>query len=75
MFIVDNNFRLVLYSFLGLLTPDTVKTVLLLMPFALLGLFGGMLCSRRLNESAVRKATAVLLVLSGFSLILKNLGL
>ena len=75
VFIVDNTFRLVLYSFLGLLTPDTVKTVLLLMPFALLGLFGGMLCSRWLNESAVRKATAVLLVLSGFSLILKNLGL
>lgn len=75
VFIVDNTFRLVLYSFLGLLTPDTVKTVLLLMPFALLGLFGGMLCSRRLNEGTVRKATAVLLVLSGFSLILKNLGL
>lgn len=71
--IVDNTFRIVLYSVLGLLTLDTVKSVLLLIPFALLGLFAGIKCSSRMDEKLVRKMTSVLLVLSGISLILKNL--
>ena len=73
VFIVDNTFRIVLYSALGLLTLDTLKTALLLIPFALAGLFLGMKCSSRMNESLVKKITSVLLVLSGISLILKNL--
>ncbi len=73
VFIADNTFRIILYSTLGLLTADTVKTVLLLLPFALLGLFAGIRCSGRMNESLVRKLTSVLLVLSGISLILTNL--
>lgn len=72
VFIVDNTFRIVLYSVLGLLTFDTLKTALLL-PFALAGLFLGMKCSSRMNESLVKKITSILLVLSGISLILKNL--
>lgn len=39
VFIVDNTFRIILYSALGLLTFDTVLSVLKLIPFALLGLF------------------------------------
>ena len=73
VFIVDNTFRIVLYSALGLLTFDTLKTALLLLPFALAGLFLGMKCSSRMNESLVKKITSILLVLSGISLILKNL--
>ena len=73
VFIVDNAFRIVLYSILGLLTFDTLKTALLLIPFALVGLFLGTKCSSRMDESLVKKITAVLLVLSGISLILKNL--
>ena len=73
VFIEDNTFRIVLYSALGLLTLDTVKSVLLLIPFALLGLYAGIKCSSRMDETLVRKVTSVLLVLSGISLILKNL--
>ena len=73
VFIVDNTFRIVLYSVLGLLTLDTVKSVLLLLPFALLGLLAGMKCSSRMDEGLVKKITSILLVLSGISLILKNL--
>ena len=72
-FIADNTFRIVLYSVLGLLTFDTLKFVLTLLPFALLGLFAGMKCSSRMDEKLVRKITSVLLVLPGISLILKNL--
>ena len=56
-----------------LLTTETVNSALLLMPFALLGLFMGMKCSDFLNEKLVRKLTSMLLVLSGAALILKNL--
>ena len=73
VFIADNTFRIILYSVLGLLTLDTLKTVLLLLPFALLGLFAGIRCSGRMDEKLVRKLTSVLLVLSGISLILTNL--
>lgn len=73
VFIVDNTFRLILYSFLGLLTLDTVKLALLLLPLGLASLLLGIWCSRHMKEAPVRKATAALLVLSGLSLILKNL--
>lgn len=73
VFIVDNLFRMILYSALGLLTPDTVRFALLLIPFALVGLFAGMKCSNHMDERIVRKFTSVLLILSGISLILKNL--
>ena len=73
VFIVDNTFRILLYTTLGLLTPAAVKKALLLIPFVALGLFAGMKCSTRLNEKPVRKFTSILLVLSGIALILKNL--
>lgn len=73
VFIVDNTFRIFLYCGLGLLTWSTAKSALFLFLFELLGLFAGMKCSNRLNEKVVRKITSVLLVLSGISLILKNI--
>lgn len=73
VFIADNTFRFILYSALGLLTINTVKTTLLLIPFGLLGLFAGIRCSSRMNERIIRRLTAALLVLSGLSLILKTL--
>lgn len=72
VFIVDNLFRFALYGALGILTPVAVKYAAVLLPFALLGLFGGMKCAGRLDEKFIRKLTAVLLMLSGVSLILKN---
>ena len=73
VFIADNTFRIFLYGFLGLLTPDTLKSVLLLVPFMLLGLFTGIQCGGHLDERIIRRATTALLILSGISLILKNL--
>ena len=73
VFIVENTFRILLYGILNLLTPDTVNSAILLMPFALLGLLTGVKCSDFLNEKLVRKFTSMLLVLSGAALILKNL--
>ena len=73
VFLADNTFRILLYGALGLLKLDTVKSALLLFPFALLGLLAGVWCSRRMDETPARRITSLLLVLSGISLILSNL--
>ncbi len=73
VFIADNVFRLILYLTLGLLSLGTVKTALLLTPFALLGLFTGMKCGGHMNENSIRTITALLLILSGIGLVLKNI--
>ena len=73
VFIVENTFRIILYSCMHILTFDTVKTSLILIPCALVGLFAGVKCSSIIEEKRVRAVTAVLLVISGISLILKNL--
>ena len=73
VFIADNTFRIILYCALGLFAPETVQSALLLIPFALLGLLAGMECCGYMDESRVRRITAALLILSGVSLILKNL--
>ena len=73
VFIADNTFRIVLYSALEILTVDSLKAALILIPFALLGLIAGMLCSAHVNNRRIKKITSILLVLSGISLILKNL--
>ena len=74
-FVAENTFRIVLYSCLLLITPETLRTALLLLPFALLGLWLGMRSSAKLNDKTAGRLVAVLLVLSGVSLIVKNLGM
>lgn len=73
VFIADNTFRIILYETLDLLTVSTVKSVLLLIPFVLLGLFAGIRSCGCMNEKNVRRITTVLLILSGISLVLRNL--
>ena len=57
VFITDNIFRMILDSILGLLTPDTVKFVPLLIPFALLGLFADIKRSSHMDENFIKKLT------------------
>ena len=74
VFIVDNLFRLFLYSALGIITAAGLKQALLLSPFMLIGLFAGIKSSRVLDEAKVRRLVILLLILSGFLMILQNLG-
>jgi len=73
VFIADNTFRVILYSALHLLTFQTVQMSVCLLVFAMFGLFAGIQCSRILDEKKMKKLTAIVLVLSGISLIVKNL--
>ena len=73
VFIVENTFRIVLYSVLGIITLSTLKYAALLMPFMLIGLFAGIKSSKMLNEKIVKKLVIILLILSGVILIIKNI--
>lgn len=73
VFIVENTFRIILYGSMHILTFHTVKMSLILIPCALFGMFTGVKCSSIIEEKRVSRITAVLLIISGISLMLKNL--
>jgi uncharacterized membrane protein YfcA len=74
VFIVDNVFRIILYSTLGIISFATIKQALIMMPFALAGLFAGMKSSKILDEKVVKRLVIVLLIISGLALAFMNLG-
>ncbi len=69
VFIVENTVRIVLYWVLGVITPDSIKTSLLLFPFMLIGLFLGMKSAQVLSEIIIKKLVIILLIISGVALI------
>ncbi|WP_026660847.1 sulfite exporter TauE/SafE family protein [Butyrivibrio sp. AC2005] len=73
IFIVENIFRIIMYGTIGLITPDSLKLVVCLVPFMLAGVFAGMKSATVLNEKLVKKLVIVLLIISGLALIIKNL--
>lgn len=73
LFVTENLFRILLYSGMGIITAASLKTVLLLLPAALLGLLCGIVSGKRLDERTVRRLVIFLLMLSGAVLIGKNL--
>ena len=74
VFIIENLFRVAVYLSLGIINRSTLKQSVMLMPFMLLGLFGGMKSSQVLDERVVRKLVIILLIISGVVMIWKSLG-
>ncbi len=72
VFIVENTFRIILYSVLGVITLSSLKQSLMMMPFMFIGLFAGIKSSQLLDEKTVKKLVIVLLIISGIVLIAKN---
>lgn len=72
VFIVENTFRIILYSIYGIITIASLKKALILSPFMLAGLLTGMFCANRINDRTVKKIVIILLIISGVSLILLN---
>lgn len=73
VFIVENTFRIILYSILGVITLESLKLTLYLIPVMLLALFGGILCSKFINEKIVKRIVIVLLIISGIALVIKSI--
>jgi hypothetical protein len=73
VFLVENTFRIILYSLWGILTFDVARQALGLFPMMLLGLCLGMASSSVLEEHIVKKLVLVMLMMSGVALILYSL--
>jgi len=73
VFIVENTFRIIVYLFFGVITLSSAKLALMLIPFALAGLFAGTKCSRAINEKSAKNIVIAFLIISGLSLIARNL--
>jgi len=56
----------------GIITPETLKSAILLVPAMLLGLFLGMKSGTVLKEETVKKVVIVALMLSGVALVINN---
>ncbi|MBR5357067.1 MAG: sulfite exporter TauE/SafE family protein [Lachnospiraceae bacterium] len=72
VFIVENTFRIILYSIMGIITFEGFKQALILMPVVIAGLFAGMFSSKVLNERIVKRLVIILLIVSGAALIIMN---
>lgn len=73
VFVMENTFRIVLYTVLGIITIDILKQAVILIPAMLVGLYMGMASSRVLDEKVVKKLVIVMLILSGVALVVNNI--
>lgn len=75
VFLVENTFRIFLYSGLGILNGEVCSMALGLMPFMVVGLAAGMILAKICSEKLVKQAVIVMLILSGISLVVSNVGI
>lgn len=73
VFLVENTFRIVLYSLYGIITLDIVKQAIVLIPFMLIGLVLGMFSGKFLDEKVIKKLVISMLIISGIALVVNNL--
>ena len=73
VFTVENTFRIVVYSVLGIITWDTLMRAAMLVPAMALGLFIGIKCCGVLSEKVVKYVVIVMLIVSGTSMLITNL--
>lgn len=72
VFIAENTFRIIMYSIVGIITPDIVKQAALLMPAMIIGLLAGMKCASFMCEDAVKRVVIIMLIVSGAALVISN---
>ncbi len=73
LFLIENVFRIIVYSCIGIITVGILKRTAILFPFMLIGLFGGMKICNILPEKIVRFVVTIFLFVSGILMILLNL--
>ena len=73
VFLVENTFRIILYTVWGILNVSFLKKAAVLLPFTLAGLLLGMYAGRIMNEKTARRLVTWMLIVSGAALIVMNL--
>jgi len=74
IFFIMSFVRLVTYISFGFYTTTTLNTVVILMPFALVGMVLGMILHHHLNEHMFKKIASIILFLTGALIVMKNIG-
>ena len=72
VFLAENTFRVIMYSVLGIITFQTIKQTIVLIPLMLLGLALGMFSSKILDEKWVKKIVVIMLIISGLALVINS---
>lgn len=72
VFTLENTFRILIYSYLGILTIHSIYQALSLIPFMLIGLFLGIKCSQYINEQTTKRIVIIMLMISGLALIINK---
>lgn len=73
VFVIENTFRIVMYTLSGIITTGTLQQAVMLIPAMLLGLYIGIKSSGHLDEKHVKTVVIVMLVISGAALIIENI--
>ena len=73
VFLVENTFRIILYTLWGIITPSELRQAVLLVPVMLIGLMLGMVSGKVLDEKIVKKIVIMMLVVSGVALVVNGL--
>jgi len=73
VFLVENIFRIILYSVSGIITMSVFITSMKLIPIMLIGLFIGIMLSKVIKEETVKKIVIIMLMLTGVSLVISNM--
>jgi len=73
VFLMENTFRILLYTLIGILNFTIVKRAVLLLPFMVIGLALGIFLSKKVNEKIAKNTVIILLIISGISLIINNI--
>ena len=71
-FLANAVFRCAAYAWLGIITWETVKISLLMLPVMVVFVLLGMRCARLLPEKRVKRCVTVALIISGLALVIKN---
>lgn len=74
VFLLENIARFCLYLYSGILTWESAKFAAMLMPACALGIAVGIMASKKIPEKHAKKVVSILLMLTGLSLALQNIG-
>lgn len=75
VFMVENTFRIIAYSVMGIIRAEVLWQAVMLIPAMLIGLLIGMKSGKILDERIVKKIVIVMLMVSGAALVVNNLNL
>ena len=73
IFLIENVFRIIVYSFIGIITISILKRTAIIFPFMLIGLFGGMKICKFIPEKIAKFVVTIFLFVSGILMILLNI--